>query len=164
MEIISKKQLKKIKAKQNLLYEIVLLLPSFSYMYEQQISAKEKSEDTKEEQKFILLTQQLTKKMAVVLKNYSKIQEEAVSVINEILIKLDSKGNNVFMIGLNLLLIHKELQNKKIHIGMTKHITDLEDSMLDQIQDYDYADKVRAKTEEFCELAKKKIFISESES
>ena len=156
---LSKKQLKKQKTKQAILFEMVLLYPAFSYLHEQyKFAEKDDGPKTKEDYEFLKLAKQLTSKIALVISPYKSYQKEALQIINDILIEMDTEDINIVLFGTYLLNQHHYIENKKIHISLFDNIIDIEEYMLNKINSNKSADRIYETVNTFFKHAQKRVF------
>ena len=107
----------------HLLNELTLIIPAFNYLRN---SIVELSTDDKESRDFEL-TKRITKILARRIISYKHLQQQAVDEWNRIDQESSQDEYNVFMLGLMLLSKHEEVRGKKISLGVTSDVLELQD-------------------------------------
>lgn len=157
-------KLKKRYKIEKIIYELTLLLPSYSYMLEQynhalKESTQKESKISEKNRKILNETNVLLEKMRVQIVKYRKYHKKTVKIVNDAFDTFDTSNISVFMIGLNLLLMHSSIENQKIFISSTSDIIDFEENILNNIDlKGSNTEKAFETAEKYSELVKKKIF------
>ena len=146
--------------KKQVLHELSLLLPAYSFMSEQYKSAtrnKEKLESS--DLKTLKLTNKILKKIKKVITVQQASHHKALEIANRAFKQIGTKNKSIFVIGLDMLIAHHTLQEKRISICSEKEILQLEGLMMDEVAGTDIdLDQIMEMVEEYGQLAKKYIF------
>jgi hypothetical protein len=130
---ITKNKIKKRK----LLHELTLLLPAYSYMYEQYIlvlEAKDSAEEMSGDIELLLLkTHDILEVLRKEIMKHKKMHKEAIEIAKSTFDSLSTKGHSVFLIGLNALIVQSCLKNREIEIVKVEDIYDLEEMVLQEL-------------------------------
>jgi len=120
---MNKKNMKKKRSKELLLRELVLLVPAHSFMYQQMEELSEKDKLTRDYDLSVIIVKKVSSTVGV----YKVLHEEALHMWERIENKLEVGKFNIFLLGLCLLANHLELKNRKINLGVTDEILELQD-------------------------------------
>lgn len=127
--IFDKKQRKK-QAKR-VMFELSLLLPSFSYMSFNLKNIKDININDRD----VVLTKKIIERLGLVLFPYKDKHLKAVSKNNFILKKIDTQDINTFLFGVSLMAEHLECEDNIIKVGMQDELIELQDIILGFLDD-----------------------------
>ena len=142
---MNKKQQKRYNEKVRIIKELAIIVPAFSFMHEE-INKGTKGED-KNLRDYKLATQ-ICRELAFRIKPYNSIMKGGVDMWQKINDNLEREEHNLFLMGLSLLSAHMELSNKKINIGLSNEIVEMQELCFEffsseQINNAaDFADKI----------------------
>ena len=119
--------------KNRTLFELSILLPAFHFLYLQLKSAQEKQPQNSLELSHELnITAKLVAKIAKLIRLFSSLQKDALDISNKAMhLHADLvEESNTFLLGLQLLDMYYNLQDKKIHLGLKDEFMELSDLVL----------------------------------
>ncbi len=126
--------------RQKNLFELSIILPAFHFMYIQLKAAHAKhmekyADDPQEFSKEFVVTSQIVRKVARVIKTYKQIQPEAIDISNAVMAKLPTNESrlNDFLLGVQLLDLHYNLRDKRLHIGIIDELFELCDFVFEKL-------------------------------
>lgn len=120
-------------AKNKTLFELSIFLPAFHFLYLQLKSAQQKQQQSSAVPSHELdITAKLVAKIAKLIRSFSALQKDALDISNkamQLYAELIEKSNT-FLLGLELLDLYYNLQDKKIHLGLKDEFMELSDLVL----------------------------------
>jgi len=130
MKVKSTKKLKKRELiKEQTIKELALLLPGFSFIFTQIQNTEQDEEDSFD----YTIAKKISHKLAMMIKIYKPLQEEALQRWTDIEKVSKHENLNVFLLGLTLLGKHLEVDSKKfnrrrvINMGIAGDIVKLQE-------------------------------------
>lgn len=151
MKKLTKKEKKQYKYKKEMLYEMALLLPAFTYMYTAIKEARKAEQKTKAD----IIAEHTTSKLIYILggfiRQYDEYAPEATDIANQAL-NIINKENNIgsYLLSLNILFLHSDINNEKIVIEFKDNYNDLLDYAIEMYnKDFKYLELVESKSVEY---------------
>lgn len=121
---MSKKQQKAQQKKVKTIKELVLLTPSFQFIWE---AINEKTSKEDRETRDYRLAKHICNQLAYRIKAYRSIQKETIDLWNSTKTNIVDGQHNPFLAGLSLLAAHMEVKQKNISIGLDSEIVELQE-------------------------------------
>lgn len=151
----SKKQLKYMLKEKQIKYELLLLLPAFSYMKEQWKLAKEEDSPDAE---FIASAEVIIDAILLSVAKYRYLHVAIVKDVNNLFDEIDTSDSSIFMIGLYLLIEQSYKDKNSIKICKYDSIIELEMLMVVIIDNEDIVDTSMKVADKFAKKAYLKVF------
>jgi len=151
--------------KRKLLHELTLLLPAYSYMYEQYMLASDTKESdaqiSSDTQEMLQKTHKILGALKKEIIKHKKLHHKAIEIATSTFDTLQTKGHSVFLIGLNALIVQSCLKNREITILDLDVMYDLEEMVLKELNEsnLDYTNTLEL-LETFSNKTKQQVYGS----